>query len=248
METGWAALREGGPEAWVAIPERPARAAVVVGMEVFGVTGHVRAACERLARAGHVAVAPDLHWRHGRRRALAYDGEGRAEAMALTRRLTREEALSDVLDARAHALARAGGSAAAAFVGFSLGGHVATLAATRIPFALAVSVYGGWTLDGGVPLAAPAPPLAEAAAMARLGVRYCAVAGTRDALVGPDELRRIGERLREAGVAHEIVALEGAAHGFACEERPATYDEAAAAAAWERILGWLEEVTAAPGR
>jgi carboxymethylenebutenolidase len=36
---------------------------VVVGAEIYGITGHVRAVCERLADLGYVALAPDVHHR-----------------------------------------------------------------------------------------------------------------------------------------------------------------------------------------
>lgn len=55
----------------------------------------------------------------------------------------------------------------------------------------------------------------------------------------PAEWRRIGERLRSAGVVHELRAFDGAAHGFACPQRPATYHAAATEAAWELLVGAL---------
>ena len=34
--------------------------AVIVLMEAFGITGHIKGVCQRLAKAGFVAVAPDI--------------------------------------------------------------------------------------------------------------------------------------------------------------------------------------------
>lgn len=51
MEGAWVSLRAGGPEAYaVTPPPASLRGAVVVAMEIFGITAHVREACERLAR------------------------------------------------------------------------------------------------------------------------------------------------------------------------------------------------------
>ena len=44
--------------AWVAKPEGPARGAVVVLQEIFGVNSHIRAVADRYAAAGYLAVAP----------------------------------------------------------------------------------------------------------------------------------------------------------------------------------------------
>ncbi|MBU6421895.1 MAG: dienelactone hydrolase family protein, partial [Gammaproteobacteria bacterium] len=33
---------------------------MVVMMEAYGITGHIRGVCERLAKSGFVAVAPDI--------------------------------------------------------------------------------------------------------------------------------------------------------------------------------------------
>ena len=47
-------------DVFVARPEVPAKAAVVVGMEIFGVNSHIQEVCKRLASEGYVAIAPQL--------------------------------------------------------------------------------------------------------------------------------------------------------------------------------------------
>src|SRR3989475_6069591 len=49
--------------AWVARPDVPARGAVVVLQEIFGVNAHIRAVADRLAARGYMAVAPSLFTR-----------------------------------------------------------------------------------------------------------------------------------------------------------------------------------------
>ncbi|MEU6284174.1 dienelactone hydrolase family protein [Streptomyces sp. NPDC047028] len=103
-------------------------------------------------------------------------------------------------------------------MGVSVGGHLGVLAATRLPLDLVVSCYGGWTLDGGIPLAAPEPPLspAGAAALAEHGTTVLGLVGGQDFLISADDWQRLGQRLKEAGVAHELVDYPRAAHGFLC--------------------------------
>jgi dienelactone hydrolase len=53
---------------------------VIVGAEIYGITGHVRAVCERPARMGYVALAPDVHHRTAPWVELAEDEPGLAIA------------------------------------------------------------------------------------------------------------------------------------------------------------------------
>ncbi|GIG71370.1 dienelactone hydrolase family protein [Phytomonospora endophytica] len=231
--TAWTALGE-GRSAYVATPAE-SRGTVLVAAEIFGVSGHVRDMCDGLAREGFTAVAPDFYWRDGTRLEFGYDDAGRTEAMAHMRRLDRDGVLADLAAARTLA-----GDTVPAIVGFSLGGHIALLAATEAPYALAVDFYGGWTIDGGVPLAEPAPPLAEAASIAALGTPVLLLAGAEDHLIGDDEWERIGRRLTNYGVSHERVRYAGIKHGFMCAERP-EWDEAIAHDAWQRMTDTLRK-------
>lgn len=237
VAAGWTRL-SGGAEAFMAAPSQGAPAAtVVVGMELFGVTPWVRRACERLAGAGYAAVAPDFYWRQAPRVELGYDDAGREEGFRLLNGLTGEGVAADTEAALALGAAR-GAAGVRAFAGFSLGGHLGVLAATRLPLDLVVSCYGGWTLDGGIPLAEPEPPLMPegAAAIAGHGTALLVLVGGQDFLISADERRRMGQRLDAAGVRHELVDYPRAAHGFLCEDRPAGYDADAAGDAWDRIL------------
>jgi len=65
---------------YVARPAEPGlHPGVVVAMELFGLSAHVREVCERLATLGFVAVAPDLY--HG----MAPGTSGRRRRRAQTR-------------------------------------------------------------------------------------------------------------------------------------------------------------------
>ncbi|HKF34379.1 MAG TPA: dienelactone hydrolase family protein [Jatrophihabitantaceae bacterium] len=240
ISTQWIRLG-GGPDAYVAVPrDRDPVGAVVAGAEMFGFTGHTRAVCDTLANAGYAVVAPDFYWRDTRRPTLGYDDAGRAEARRLMGGLRRDGVLADVGAALDEATTRAG-RGGTAVVGLSMVGHVAVLAATRFPLDLAVAFYGGWTLHGGIPLADP-PPLDDAA---KITAFVLAFIGGRDFLVSQDEWHAIDERLTAAGVPHELVTYPDAAHGFANDERPDTYDAPSASDAWRRTLEALRVRVAA---
>ena len=245
ITTEWVRLGD-GPDAYVAAPRgHLPLGAVVAGAEMFGLTDHARGVCDRLARAGYAVVAPDFYWRDTRLAKLGYDDAGRAEGRRLMNGLDREEVLADVgaaLDA-ATLNADTGGTA---IVGLSLVGHIAMLAATRIPLNLAVNFYGGWTLSGGIPLADP-PPLAHSAAIAANGTYVLGFVGSEDFLISKDEWREIDERLTADGVAHELISYPGVAHGFCNDERPETFDAHATADAWQRVTLALQEHVAGVG-
>lgn len=242
---GWTEIAPG----FAAYEARPAggdaAGAVVVLPELFGVTADMRAAADRIAALGYAAVVPDLHWRRAPRADLPYDEAGRERGFELLSLLTREEVLADIDAARRAAVGHAP-AGRSAVIGFSLGGHLAVLAATRLPFALAASVYGGWTVHGGIPLAEPRPPLADAGLIARNGAFVLGVYGELDTLITATEVREIEGLLSAADVPHEVVVIPGAGHGYLCEGRPASYDEKAAAGTWSALEAGLREHVGAP--
>src|SRR4051812_14196606 len=115
---------------------------VLVGMELFGVSAHVRDTCERLAALGLTALAPDLYHRVAPGADFPEDTGGRTAAFTALHRLTRDDVISDVRAARDHLLAA--GCPQVSMVGLSTGGHVAYLAATELDLAAVVVAYGGW--------------------------------------------------------------------------------------------------------
>jgi carboxymethylenebutenolidase len=224
-----------GAEAVLALPSGRVNGSAVVCGELFGVTDYVWATAQRLADAGYVAVAPDFYWRTERRVDLGYDQAGRDRGFELMGTLRADDVVADVAAAGEVATRHAPNAPGAAVIGFSAGGHIAVLAATRLRFDLVVSCYGAWTLDGGIPLAEPAPPLDHAEAIAANGAELLGIVGDQDHVISQEEWARIGKRLTAAGVTHELVTYPGRPHGFLCPDRPATYDADASKDVWERL-------------
>ena len=118
------------------------RPAIVVAQEAFGVNGHIRDMCGRLAAEGYVAIAPELYHRQGRGRVFSYDDYESVRPLLLG--LTNDGIEMDVAAALAH-LRGPGGVIRdrIGVVGFCMGGFVAFLAACRNDVSAAVSFYGG---------------------------------------------------------------------------------------------------------
>jgi carboxymethylenebutenolidase len=220
---------------YLARPAGPgARPAVLVAHELFGGTAHVRDVCERLASRSYVALAPDFYHRAGAGAELPHDPAGRERGFGLLRELGRDGALADAVAAYDFATKR--GSEQVGVVGFSLGGHIAYLAATALPFAAVVAAYPGWLAGTEIGLSQPAPTLERSA-----GIRgqVLVLIGDADHAISGAERDAIDGALATAGVTHEVVTYPGVQHGFMCDRRD-TYDAAAAKDAWARIDGLLD--------
>ncbi|MFE9424854.1 dienelactone hydrolase family protein [Kitasatospora sp. NPDC006697] len=231
----------GGIEAYVHRPAGEVRGAVVVCSELYGVNGYVRGICAELAGLGYAAVAPDFYWRDARRTELGYSAEEREAGLVLMRALDRDRLVADSAEALHLARAEARGRGVA-FLGLSMGGHIAVRAATALRFELAAVFYPGWLLNSGMPLVGPVPPLESAERIAANGVYLLGFCGELDHILPPAEWQAAEQRLAEAGVSHELVTYPDARHGFACTDRPADHHPAAAADAWQRVHRALGEL------
>lgn len=223
-----------GPESpmsgYLARPARPGRfPGVLVGMELFGISGHVRDVCDRLAGLGYVVLAPDLYHRGAPGIEIPENAEGRERGFALLHDLTREQALADV--AAGLDYLHAAGCARVGMVGLSVGGHVAYLAASVLDLPAVVVAYGGWIPTTDIPLSQPEPTLA---ATAGITGRVLFLVGDNDQLIAAQDARAIADALRNAGIRHDLVRYPGVRHGFLSDRRD-SYDSAAAEDAWQRI-------------
>jgi carboxymethylenebutenolidase len=196
--------------AWRCDPPIPAKGALVVVQEIFGVNGHVRRVVDRFAAHGFVVLAPALfdHFEHGVE--LAYDAAGVARGRELVAQLGFERALEDV-QAAAEQLQHEGN---VGVVGFCWGGTVAFLANTR-QGRPAVSYYGGRTM----------PCLHE-----KLQAPMLFHFGEQDPIIPPEHVA--AHRAQHPEAAFQVFP---AGHGFNCDER-ADYHPESAAAAFEHTI------------
>lgn len=117
---------------------------IVVIQEIFGVNAGIRAMCDDWAKAGFIALAPDMFWRIqpgvdlSDKTSAEWD-----EAFALMKRFDVDFGIRDI-EASLRALkARPDSNGMAGVVGFCLGGRMAYLSATRTDADASVAYYGG---------------------------------------------------------------------------------------------------------
>jgi len=219
-----------GPGETSAVP----RPGIVLLMDAFGLTPHLRGVARRLAAEGHVVLAPDLYHREPGRRTFGYDDED--EAMQLMHRLDLAGGLErDLRAALAWLAARPGVRADRIGVaGFGLGGGVAFYAAIALSdqLAAAAGVYG-------------IVPNAWLERVDEIRVPLLLLFGGLDPYVPLGRIAQIKLRLAEAGKDAEVVVYREADHGFFCDESD-TYDAAAAQDAWRQVRDFFARVLSTP--
>jgi carboxymethylenebutenolidase len=173
-----------GLDGYLAHPVLPGNyPGIVVCMEIFGVTEHMRNIAERLAKRGYITFVPNFYWRARLSADLPHDAQGREEGMHLKDQLHRESVLEDVTTAMTFLRNDENCSGRMGIVGFSLGGHIAYLAATQLNLQAAASFYGGWIVNGGIPLSSPNPPITLTEGMAQRDVRFLGIVGGHDHVI-----------------------------------------------------------------
>jgi carboxymethylenebutenolidase len=128
-------------DCYVARPDRPPRAAIVVIQEIFGVNVGIRRKCDRLAAAGYLALAPDLFWRLEANVQLDPDmPEQFQQALGLMGRFDQDLGVGDIEATIKHARASEGCAKVGA-VGYCLGGRLAFMTAARTDADASVGYY-----------------------------------------------------------------------------------------------------------
>ena len=212
--------------AFLATPEEPARAGVVILPDVRGLYRFYEELALRFAERGYAAVAFDYF---GRTAGAEKRGDD-FEYMPHVQQTTPEGVQADVGACVGHL--RSSGVETVFTVGFCFGGRNSWLsAASGHVLAGAIGFYGrpGPGSDG-----APGP----ARRAGEMTAPILALQGGDDPGIPAEESRAFDEALTAAGVEHEVVIYPGAPHSFFDRK----YEEFAADSedAWTRVLAFIE--------
>ena len=195
---------------------------VIVIHENRGLTDHIRDVARRLAKAGYVALAPDLASRAGGTNAVGAD-----KITGYFANVKPEDLVSD-LNAAVDFLAQQNGVTPDKYgvVGFCFGGAYTLRLAAANPKILAAVPYYGVTPDPASIMSAT-----NAAILGQYGATDQRVDATIPAL----------EQVMQAnGKTFEKRVYDGAGHAFN-NDTGQSYNEAAALAAWKDTLGWFNK-------
>jgi len=211
---------------------------VLVVQEIFGVHEHIRDVCRRFAKAGYLALAPELFARQGDVSRITDVQEIVATVVS---RVPDAQVMAD-LDA-AVAFAGRGGrgdTARLAITGFCWGGRIVWLYAAHNPRLKAGAAWYG-RLGGATDPLHPKHPLDVAG---ELKAPVLGLYGGADAGIPGDSVEQMRAALRAAGGPSEIVVYAGAPHGFHADYRD-SYREEPARDGWQRTLAWFAKHGAA---
>jgi carboxymethylenebutenolidase len=209
---------------YLATPQSGRGPGVVVVQEYWGLVGHVKNVCERLAREGLVALAPDLF--HGK------EAKEPDEAGKLLMEMNLDEAGRDMVGA-ARWLAASERTAGdrVGIVGFCMGGALAVYAATLSDlFAAVVPFYPYFALTEG---AKPDVTKIRGAVLGHFA--------EHDHAYTKEQVDSLEQQLQAAGVDVEFVWYPGTDHAFFNDDRPEVYDPEASQLAWDRTLSFFRK-------
>ena len=205
---------------YVARPAGPARAAVVVLQEIFGVNSHIRAVADGFAAAGYLALAPATFQRVKQGVDLGYSQEDMGAGFAFK---TAAEALPEpgVMQDIQASIDHGACAGKVGIVGYCWGGLLTWRSACSLSgLSAAVPYYGG-----GVTTPAEVARTPHCPVLAHFG--------DQDQWIPLDSVQAF--RAAQPGVE---VHVYSANHGFNCDHR-GSYNEAAARLARQRTLGFL---------
>jgi carboxymethylenebutenolidase len=222
-----------------AIPEQGKTFPVVlVVQEIFGVHEHLKDVCRRLAKAGYLAIAPDLYVRQGDVSKLQEIQEIRDKVVS---KVPDSQVMSD-LDATAPWAQETGQGdlSRLAITGFCWGGRAVWLYAAHTDRVKAGAAWYGQLLHPTNELRTKtALDVADSLRFPVLGLY-----GGKDAGIPLEQVEAMRAALRAARSPSEIVVYPDGQHGFNADYRP-SYNEAAAKDAWRRMLDWFQKHGAA---
>ena len=201
--------------AYLAVPEHGSGPGVLVLHSWWGLTDFFKQVCDRLAREGFIALAPDLY--HGKTTTTIDEAEQLASD-----RIESEEVSQDITASIDYLLNQPGrrGKAPGA-VGFSLGGFWAL--GLQGNMAAIVTFYGTTSPE-----------------RVKAGADILGHFAEHDDFEPIEQVRQFEEDLRSSGRQVSFFLYPGTHHWF-FEENCPEYDAGAARLAWERTIQFLHQ-------
>jgi len=203
--------------------------------EIFGVHEYIADTCRRLARAGYLAIAPDLFVRQGDPMAYAEMAKLMSEVIA---KVPDAQVMGDLDAAVQWAGTQGGDVKKLAITGFCWGGRITWLYAAHAPLKAGVAWYG--RLQGNKNDLQPSYPLDL---VGQLKAPVLGLYGGKDTGIPLESVEAMKAALKTgsaAARASEFVIFPEAPHAFHADYRP-SYREQAAQDGWTRMLTWFNQ-------
>ena len=205
---------------------------VLVNEEIFGVHEYIKDICRRLAKAGYMAVAPEIYARLG-------DLSTMTDVPTIIRdvisKAPDDRVLKDLDSAVEWAGKNGGDLSRLGVTGFCRGGRNTWMYAAHNPrLKAAVAWYGP---VGGQPSAIQPETVMDIAG--QINCPLLGLYGGKDPGIPVSAVHEAEAKAKAAGKTVEIVVYPDAGHGFDADYRP-SYDKPAAEDGWKRMLTWFK--------
>ncbi|MBE9045908.1 dienelactone hydrolase family protein [Pleurocapsales cyanobacterium LEGE 10410] len=224
------ATNDGLMPAFFVVPsENSPKTAVVVLMEAFGLTQHIKDVTVRIAKEGYLAIAPDLYYRDLPNNKFGYDEVSSAKAMMygldFSKTLSEDiKATIDYLKSRVDV-----DSDRIGVMGFCFGGSMAFYTATRFSSEIAIAApFYSVVLDEWLE------------AVRDITIPVYLFFGGADPFIPRERIKQIDSRFQELGKNYSLKIYDNANHGFFCQER-SSYNQLAAEDSWLELKEFLNK-------
>ena len=208
---------------------------VLVVQEIFGVHEHIKDICRRCAKAGYLAIAPEMYARQGDVSKLQM-----AEILKVVVKVPDEQVLSDLDAAVAWAKKNKGNTSKLAITGFCWGGRIVWLYAAHNPNLKAGVAWYGRLVQPPPDRLSPLQPKHPVELAKDLKAPVLGLYASNDGGIPLETVEQMKKALKEANKPSEIIVYPDTQHGFYADYRP-SYNKEAAQAGWQRLLEWFKK-------
>ncbi|MGV3572152.1 MAG: dienelactone hydrolase family protein [Ramlibacter sp.] len=208
---------------------------VLVIQEIFGVHEYIADTARRFARAGYLAIAPELFARQGD--PTSY-GEMARLMSEVVSKVPDAQVMADLDGALRWAAANGGDVAKAGITGFCWGGRITWLYAAHGPVKAGVAWYG--RLVGTASDVTPRHPVDIAAGLKAPVLGLYGAADTGIPLDTVDKMKAALANGTPAARASQFVVYPDAPHAFHADYRP-TFRQGPAEDGYKRALEWFRQ-------
>ena len=207
-------------------------AIVLVNEEIFGVHEYIADVCRRLAKAGYLAVAPEIYARQGDLRTMTDIGQIVSQVISKT---PDAQVLADLDSAVAWAGKNGGDLGRLGVTGFCRGGRNTWMYDAHSPQVRAAVAWYGPVKSA----TSPIQPKTVLDIAGQIHAPLLGLYGGKDNGIAVPDVEAAAETARKAGKTVEIHVYPDAPHAFNADFRP-SYRKAEAEDGWQRMLAWFK--------
>lgn len=210
---------------------------VLVVQEIFGVHEHIKDICRRFAKAGYLAVAPEMYARQGDVSNIPMNQINKI--FEIVGKVPDEQVMAD-LDAAAAWATKNNGADKLAITGFCWGGRIVWLYAAHNPKLKAGVAWYGRLAPPPPDRANPLQPKHPVELAKDLKAPVLGLYAGKDTGIPLNTVDDMKKALKDAGKTGDIIVYPNSQHGFHADYRP-SYDKESAQDGWKRLIEWFKK-------